>query len=143
MIIADTSGLLAAMDPDEVHHEACRSVIEAEGAPLVLSPFVLAELDYLVTRKLGTEAELAMLRDVSAGAYRLIPMDSGDVASARSVVARYRDLGIGLTDASIAVLAEKYGTFDVLTLDERHFRAMRSGKGDAFRLLPADRRSGG
>jgi hypothetical protein len=139
VIIADTSGLLAAMDPDEVHHEACRAVVEGERVPLLLSPFVLAELDYLVTRKLGTEAELAMLGDVAAGAYHLIPMDSGDVASARGVVDRYRDLGIGLTDASIAVLAEKYGTFDVLTLDERHFRAMRSGKGDIFRLLPADR----
>ena len=139
MIIADTSGLLAAMDPDEVHHDACRAVVEGERVPLLLSPFVLAELDYLVTRKLGTEAELAMLGDVAAGAYRLVPMDSGDVASARSVVDLYRDLGIGLTDASVVVLAERYGTLDVLTLDERHFRVMRSDKGDTFRLLPADR----
>lgn len=35
MIIADTSGLLAAMDPDEVHHAACRAVVEQEGTPLV------------------------------------------------------------------------------------------------------------
>ena len=138
MIIADTSGLLAAMDPDEVHHDACRAVVEGEREPLVLSPFVLAELDYLVARKLGTEAELAMLADVAAGAYRLAPMEPGDVAAARDVVERYRDLGIGLTDASIAVLATKYGTEDILTLDERHFRAMRVEKGRSFRLLPAD-----
>ena len=138
MIIADTSGLLAAMDPDEVHHDACRAVVEGEREPLMLSPFVLAELDYLVARKLGTEAELAMLADVAAGAYRLAPMEPGDVAAARDVVERYRDLGIGLTDASIAVLATKYGTEDILALDERHFRAMRVEKGRSFRLLPAD-----
>ena len=139
MIVADTSGLLAAMDPDEVHHDACRAIVEEANAPLLLSPFVLAELDYLVIRKLGTEAELAMLGDVAAGAYQLVPMDSGDVASAHRVVDRYRDLGIGLTDASVAVLAEEYGTRDILTLDERHFRAIRFGKGRTFRLLPADR----
>lgn len=139
MIIADTSGLLAAMDPDEVHHDACRAVIEGERAPLLLSPFVLAELDYLIARKLGTEAELAMLEDVAAGAYQLAPVDSGDVAAARAIVERYRDLGIGLTDASLVVLAGKHGTVDVLTLDQRHFRAMRTKNGEAFRLLPADR----
>jgi predicted nucleic acid-binding protein len=55
-------------------------------------------------------------------------------------VAKYRALGIGLTDASIAVLASRYGTFDVLTLDERHFRAIRPAPRKHFRILPADRR---
>ncbi len=138
MIIADTSGLLAAMDADEVHHAACRSIVEQEPNPLLLSPLVLAELDYLVARKLGVDAELMMLEDVAAGAYRLASMEASDVAEARQIVDRYRDLGIGLTDASIAVLASKYGTAEILTLDERHFRAMRFGRGRTFRLLPAD-----
>jgi hypothetical protein len=34
--------------------------------------------------------------------------------------------------------ADKHGTADILTLDERHFRAMRTRNGQAFRLLPAD-----
>jgi hypothetical protein len=36
------------------------------------------------------------------------------------------------------VLAERYGTQDILTLDERHFCVLR-GPGDLpFRILPAD-----
>jgi predicted nucleic acid-binding protein len=139
MIIADTSGLLAALDPDEVHHDACRRIVETAAEPLMMSPFVLCELDYLVIRKLGTAAELLLLDDVAAGAYRLAPMESGDVASARSVVDRYRDLGIGLTDASVAVLADRHDTADVLSLDRRHFRAMTRANGEPFRLLPEDR----
>jgi len=27
---------------------------------------------------------------------------------------------------------------DIITFDERHFRAMRTGTGETFRLLPAD-----
>jgi uncharacterized protein len=138
MIIADTSGLLAALDPDEIHHDACRRVVETATEPLVLSPFVLCELDYLVARKLGIGAEQTLLDDVAAGAYRLAHIGSGDVASARSVLDRYRDLGVGVTDASVVVLADRHGTVDVLTLDHRHFRAMHSAAGHPFRLLPAD-----
>jgi predicted nucleic acid-binding protein len=138
VIIADTSGLLAALDPDEVHHDACRAVVEGATAPLVVSPFVLCELDYLVTRKLGVDAELVLLDDIAAGAYQLASMSAGDVAASRAVVEQYRDLNVGLADASLVVLAQRHRTADILTLDDHHFRAMRTNTGRLFRLLPAD-----
>jgi len=138
VIIADTSGLLAALDPGEVHHDACRAVVEGATSPLIVSPFVLCELDYLVTRKLGVDAELVLLDDIAAGAYQLASMSIGDVAASRAIVEQYRDLRIGLADASLVVLAERHRTADVLTLDDRHFRAMRASNGQPFRLLPAD-----
>ena len=45
---------------------------------------------------------------------------------------------IGLAEASIVVLAGRYGTERVLTLDERHFRALRTPAGERFTILPAD-----
>ena len=45
---------------------------------------------------------------------------------------------LGLADASIAVLAERYACSDVLTLDQRHFRVVQGPDGRPFRLLPAD-----
>jgi len=36
------------------------------------------------------------------------------------------------------VLANRYGVRDILTLDERHFRAMRGMDGRPFRILPSD-----
>ena len=47
-------------------------------------------------------------------------------------------LELGLADASIAVLAARLDADAVLTLDERHFRALRGPGGRPFRLLPAD-----
>ncbi len=71
-------------------------------------------------------------------AYLHAPFQAGDLEQARRVVDRYRELGVGLTDASLVVLSRRYSTLDVLTLDERHFRIM-TGAGEApFRLLPAD-----
>ena len=61
-----------------------------------------------------------------------------DVAAAVEIIERYRDLDIGLTDASLVVLAGRYGTERILTLDERHFRVLRAPSGRPFTLLPAD-----
>jgi predicted nucleic acid-binding protein len=47
-------------------------------------------------------------------------------------------MGIGLADASIAVLAERYGCREVLTLDHHHFRALRFSRRRSFRILPDD-----
>jgi predicted nucleic acid-binding protein len=104
----------------------------------VLSPFVLAEADYLVQRAAGITAELALLGEVSRGVFELAPIGEDDVAAAAAVVDQYADLGLGLTDASLVVLAHRYRIHDVFTLDERHFRVVKSLDGRPFRLLPAD-----
>ncbi len=137
MILLDTSGLLANYDRSDRHH--ARSVeILARPQRRILSPFVLAELDYLVAKLGGKTAELAMLEDVTRGAYELVPFDSGDVEAAMAVIHRHSDLGLGLADASIVVLADRYGCLDILTLDQRHFRTV-TGPGNArFRLQPLD-----
>src|SRR6266545_1066611 len=108
------------------------------AAEPALSPFVLAVLDYLLVTRISVVAELAFVDQVAGGAYRLEPMDPSDVSRAVEVIAQYRDLELGLADASIVVLAERYGTVEVLTLDQRHFRAVDGPRGKPFRILPAD-----
>jgi uncharacterized protein len=136
VILLDTSGLLAAIDSSQhKHHVAAAALREAHG-PLLLSPFVLAELDYLVAGRVGFQAERALLEEVARGAYRLEPFTAEDVASAIAVLDRYRDLGIGLADASICVLAARHGVHNILTLDQRHFNVMRGPGGRRFRLRP-------
>ncbi len=138
MIVADTSGLLAALDPDEVHHDVCRRVVESQSEPLLLSPFVLNELDYLVGRKLGVDAAQMLLEDVALGAYQLVPFEAGDVAACRNLVVRYPNAMLGIADASVMLLADRHRTTSILTLDERHFRAVRTDRSQPYRLLPAD-----
>lgn len=138
MILLDTSGLLSAMDSSQRHHAAARRALEASPAPWILSPFVLAELDDLLATRVSQEAERALLAEVARGVYRLDAFDAADIEAAERVIGRYRDLAIGLADASLVVLAHRYGVRDILTLDERHFRALRGPGGRPFRLHPAD-----
>lgn len=139
MILLDTSGLLAAIDASQRHHTDCAAALAEAVPPRLLSPFVLAELDYLLATQVSTEAESDLLDEVARGVYRLELFGQADVATARDVIARYTGLDIGLADASIVVLAARYDVRDVLTLDQRHFRAMRTLDRKRFRVLPADR----
>jgi uncharacterized protein len=138
VIVLDTSGLLAALDPDQRHHAPASRALQADPGPFLLSPFILAELDHLLLTRVGARAERALLDEVAEGAYDLVPFDAGHVAEAAAVIARYEALGIGLADASVAVVAGRAKTTRLLTLDERHFRAMQPLWGEAFHLLPAD-----
>lgn len=134
-IIVDTSGLLAYFNQREHAHDAvCRAVASAEQ-PLVVSPYVVAELDYLVATKLGVDAEVAVLDELAGGAYDLAALDAADLLACARVVSRYSDQQIGVTDASLVVLAHRYGTRDVLTLDRRHFAVVRPMAGGRFRIL--------
>jgi predicted nucleic acid-binding protein len=138
VILLDTSGLLAAIDGSQRQHAQAAAALRGARRPFVLSPFVLAELDYLLATRVGSHAALVLLAEVARGAYRLESFDAGDVAAAKEVIEGYGDLDVGLADASIVVLSRRYETLDVLTLDERHFRTLRGSADQPFRILPAD-----
>lgn len=137
MILLDTSGLLAALDSAQRQHNESAASLQAATPPLLLSPFVLAELDYLLATRVGGAARMSLLDEVARGAYDLQPFAAADIRNATAVIKRHADLGISLADASIVVLATRHDTRDVLTLDVRHFRVLDANR-KPFRLLPAD-----
>jgi predicted nucleic acid-binding protein len=68
VILLDTSGLLAAIDGSQHQHAEAAAALRQASAPLLLSPFVLAELDYLLATRVGVRAQRAMLDEVARGA---------------------------------------------------------------------------
>jgi predicted nucleic acid-binding protein len=138
VIILDTSGLLAAIDASQRHHVAAAAALRNAPPPWLLSPFVLAELDYLLATRVSQSAERALLAEVGRGVFRLEAFEAEEIASAEQLIGRHAKLDIGLADASLVVLANRYGIRDLLTLDERHFRSLRGLGGRPFRLLPTD-----
>ena len=128
-VIVDTSVLLAFFDVSEPDHAAVAEVLLAAGA-LVVSPYVLAELDYLVAGRHGVIDELC------GGAWDLARFDEDGLRRARGIIARYRGQRIGMADASIVVLAERCRTRAIATLDRRHFDVLRALDGGRFLLPP-------
>jgi hypothetical protein len=136
VIVADTSGLLALFNRREPAHAAVAAFVGSADEVLVVSPYVLAELDYLLATRAGSEAELAVLRELSGGAFALASLEAEDVMQAVEVIERYADLGIGIADASLVVLAARFGTRTILTLDRRHFAVLRPLDGGRFKIVP-------
>jgi hypothetical protein len=61
------------------------------------------------------------------------------MAEVKRLSGKYADLRLGLADASLVVLARKWRTRAVASLDERHFRAVQPLDGGAFELYPGPR----
>jgi uncharacterized protein len=53
------------------------------------------------------------------------------------LVKQYGDFPLGGVDASVVALAERLDVETVVTLDDRHFRAVRPRHRQAFRLSPS------
>jgi hypothetical protein len=64
-LVLDTSGLLAVLDANQRFHAPARKAFDGYDGPLLLSPFVLAELDYLLTARVSQDAQTALLSEVA------------------------------------------------------------------------------
>ncbi|MFC9114892.1 MULTISPECIES: PIN domain-containing protein [Streptomyces] len=142
IVIADTSGLLAALDSTHPEHEAANEAIMAAGL-LVMSPLLLAELDHVATREFGRAVAVGAIDDLrrwmSRGRVVMPEITDDHLGAAQFVRARYKALDLDLADAVNVALAADYDTDAILTLDRRDFRAVRPlGRHKAFRVLPDD-----
>lgn len=137
-LILDAAPLVALADAREPHLEALLRIRDEEEGSLVLPAPVAAEVDYLLGVRFGEAARRAFLSDLAARRYDVACLEAGDYRMVAELDARYADLGLGLADCSIMVLAERFGTRRLLSFDERHFRAVAPLQGESFQLLPAD-----
>jgi predicted nucleic acid-binding protein len=137
-LIADSGAIYGLHDRDDRHHRALRKFIVNRREDILIPSPILSEIDYLLQAKLGIAAELDFLDDIVAGVFALEPFTTQDVSRSRELVEQYSGLDIGLAEAAVIATAERLGVSRILTVDERHFRAVRGAGGKAFTLLPAD-----
>ena len=137
-VICDTGAIYALYDADDRHHAAARSVVETEVGPLYLPLILLAEIDYLLTTRLGTDAAVDFLEGIESGAFLLVSPTSEDLTRCRELILQYRGLSLGLADATVVATAERLNIWRVFTVDERHFRAVQPRGLGHFIILPAD-----
>lgn len=135
-LVLDTGPLLAALDAADPDHPRCAALLTDAAEDLIVPALVLAELDYWCARRLSADAWLIFIDDVVAGAYRVESPTTIDLSRCRELQDRYRDLSLGVVDASIIALAERLGEPKVATLDQRHFRTVRPAHVAALELMP-------
>lgn len=137
-LILDAAPVVALHDRRDERQADVEALFRTEPDRLVIPAPVSAEIDYLISTRLGERSRQAFLADVAAGRYLVECLEGDDYRTVLDLERRYADLAPGLADLSVAVLAHRYNTDRIATFDERHFRAIRPlGSGTAFTLLPA------
>jgi predicted nucleic acid-binding protein len=119
VIVLDTSAIFALLNRRDPDHGAVSSVVHEDRGPYVVPAGILAEVTYLVEKRLGDHALDALLTDLDTGGFAFDCGES-DWARVRELVVRYADLPLGAADASVIACAERTGG-PVVTLDRRDF----------------------
>jgi predicted nucleic acid-binding protein len=136
-VIVDTSAFLAYFNAREPAHQEVAEILEGARSPLRYSPLVLAELDYMVLSRRGVAAERAVLQELQKPPWRLVVLNDNDIYDATQLISKYADTPIGLTDAVNMVLAERYETWEIATLDRRHYSFLTTMSGRSLAVLPS------
>jgi predicted nucleic acid-binding protein len=138
VLLLAAGALYAQADRADPHYADVVEILQAERGPLIASAIGVAEADYLILTRLGVDVELAFLEDLAEGTFQVECLNRTELGTTLSVARRYRDLELGLADASLVVLAHRFQTRRLVTCDERAFRSVTPLQGGSFTLLPAD-----
>lgn len=134
LAVVDAGPLYAAADTADADHGTCVAVLSRRDLRLVVPALAIAEATYFVGSRLGSAAESAFLRGLAAVDVEAPTAD--DFVRMAELVHDYGDFPLGGTDASLVALAERLDAPVIVTLDRRHFGAVRPRHRDAFELVP-------
>ncbi len=138
MIVADTGGVLALLNAEDRHHAAVRAHYERFGREWVLPWAILPEVDYLAERRLGSDVARDFALDLAESRFAVDAGVDRDLGRAAELLGTYADLRLGLVDAVVMAQAERHRAHTIVTVDARHFRAVRLALPAPPRLVPLD-----
>jgi predicted nucleic acid-binding protein len=137
VIVLDTGPLVALLDADDRHHERCRAWLADNQETLVVPVPVITETCYFIERDSGSQTEADFLASFDpGGVFERADLASEDWTRARDLVLTYADLPLGIVNAAVVAVAERFGIDQIATLDHRHFSVVRPAHAQRFTLLP-------
>jgi predicted nucleic acid-binding protein len=145
-LIADTGGIVAAMNTAEPDHERYRATLES-AALAVITPLVITEVHYLLSSVGAQESAQDFLEDVAGGFYELAASAPEDYTQAGGLIKRYagkierkrrKPGSLDLADAMNIVIAGRYGTNLLLATDQDYRITQPLSGHHYFVLLPQD-----
>jgi predicted nucleic acid-binding protein len=132
--VVDGGPLYAAANSKDPDHARSLETLQRPELDLVVPALVITEVTQLLGSRYGSKAEARFLRGLAGFAVEApTPEDFTRIAE---LIEQYADFPLDGVDASVLALSERLDTPLVLTLDRRHFAAVRPSHCDALVLLP-------
>ena len=135
MLIVDANVLVAAMNRRDRHHEQMTTLLDSRDDQFVVTPYIVAEVTYLVQKFAGPAAETQFMEAVRNDDFHQEELTSQDLARIVELMRQFEDFPLGAADASNVAVAERLKIREIATIDN-HFRAIRPRGIDFFTVLP-------
>ena len=134
--LVDTSFLFALINQNDRSHALCARFARMTTDHLIVPITVLPEVAYLLDTRLGHQIMQQFVENMAQPSWTLVTIEQADLRSAAETLRRYQDMRLDFVDATIIAMAKRLGIKRILTLDRRHFYAIRPKHCDTFELLP-------
>jgi predicted nucleic acid-binding protein len=142
-VIADTSGIVTAVDADQPGHSLALNALR-DAAVALVTPQVIAETCHVLTRLGVPSAASGVLEDVASGFYELWNPEPLHYSQARLLLSKYRGSirrkkpkpdGLDLADAMNLLMADLFDVGLILTTDP-DYRQARTPHGKTLVPIP-------
>lgn len=125
VLVLDSGILVAYYDRRDSWHNSAKSLLD-EADLLILPTPIIPEVDYFLSRRMGWQAPLALLDDITSRVYQLAELSLDGYERVLEINQQYADLHLGFVDAAVIAIAEELGLGRIATTDRRHFGAVRA-----------------
>jgi predicted nucleic acid-binding protein len=128
-LVADTGGLLRALARGADGRPSWPDYQDAlvAASAVIVPALILPEVDYFLREERAAMKRLVAEILDPRTRYELELPSPADLARAIEIDARFANLGLGLVDGTVAAVAERRQVLRVLTIDRKHFSALRVG----------------
>lgn len=132
--LLDTGPLVAYLNASEKEHMRVAARLDSFAGRLFTTSAVITESMHFVS---GYRQGPTLLAEfVAQSGIQVHDFSSADeLTEAARRMAKYADIPMDFADATLVLLAERLGIFDLLTLDRRGFSVFRSSEGRHFSLV--------
>jgi predicted nucleic acid-binding protein len=120
-LVVDTGFLAALYLRGDSLHGAAIEFLRRHRTPLITASPVIVEACHF----LSVRAKLELLKWIERGGLGVVEVPSDAYPALARHLEKYADLDIDIADAALVWLAERAGTYAILTVDQRDFGAFR------------------
>lgn len=131
--LLDTGPLVALLDKSDRYHERAKELMRQVAGPLRTCEPVIGEVCHLL-RKVHPDAPKEALRQGQRGLYHVVFRLEEHLPSLVSILEKYHDRPVSLSDACLIRMAEIYKEPRILTFDS-DFSIYRWGKNRMFAVF--------
>lgn len=134
MVLADTGYWLALANTQDRWHEAAVTATRGLDETLIVTWPVVTETCYLMLTRLGVQAELRFVEQVSRNV-SIYEIGQEHLGAIRALMEQYAHLPMDLADASLVLAATQLGEGRILSTDRRDFNTYRWKDTEPFHNL--------